>query len=110
MTNEIIDSFFAHPVSDPRVRKTKTSSENTATGLLIPKSTQRSITLKPRKNSRVAAALPHETHSTSVLKFDRAPVNRVNLIPRNTAQETYISQLLNDNMRIVFAVGPAGTR
>lgn len=35
--------------------------------------------------------------------------NNVRLIPRNMAQEEYISNLHNQSQRIVFATGPAGT-
>jgi len=33
----------------------------------------------------------------------------VSIIPKNTAQEDYIDKLNNDENRLVFAVGPAGT-
>jgi len=41
------------------------------------------------------------------LHLDRK--NNVRLIPRNIAQEEYISNLHNQSQRIVFATGPAGT-
>lgn len=36
------------------------------------------------------------------------PKKRVELIPRNLAQETYVEALLDDGKSIVFAMGPAG--
>jgi phosphate starvation-inducible PhoH-like protein len=44
---------------------------------------------------------------TNVVKLGNRNYKRVELIPRNTAQETYVEELLNK--RMVFAVGPAGT-
>ena len=38
-----------------------------------------------------------------------AKAKRVEMIPRNTAQESYIEQLFDDSKRVVFAIGPAGT-
>lgn len=35
--------------------------------------------------------------------------NKVELIPRNLNQETYVDHMLNPRVNIVFAVGPAGT-
>lgn len=42
---------------------------------------------------------------TDYKKFNR----RIELIPRNRRQEDYIANLLNPNLSIVFATGPAGT-
>lgn len=36
------------------------------------------------------------------------PKKRVDLIPRNLSQETYVESLLDDGKSIVFAMGPAG--
>jgi phosphate starvation-inducible PhoH-like protein len=41
------------------------------------------------------------------IKFHRS--RKVDIIPKNLAQEEYVSQLFNHEKRIVFAVGPAGT-
>jgi phosphate starvation-inducible PhoH-like protein len=65
----------------------------------------RSITLSKRKPK---LATVNDQQAASVLKFDRN-VKRVELIPRNTAQETYIEELLDETKRIILAVGPAGT-
>ena len=54
------------------------------------------------------------------LKFAKKPSNiatftkpvkktAVSLIPKSINQESYITQLLDDHKRIVFAIGPAGT-
>ena len=61
----------------------------------------------PRENLREKPT----TDNTNVYKLNRSTRSskRVELIPRNTAQETYIDHLFNDEKRIVFAIGPAGT-
>lgn len=43
----------------------------------------------------------------NVVKLGNRNYKRVELLPRNTAQETYVEALLSK--RMVFAVGPAGT-
>lgn len=43
----------------------------------------------------------------NVVKLGNRSYKRVELLPRNTAQETYVEALLSK--RMVFAVGPAGT-
>jgi phosphate starvation-inducible PhoH-like protein len=45
--------------------------------------------------------------TTNVVKLGNRSYKRVEMIPRNTAQETYVEALLEK--RMVFAVGPAGT-
>jgi phosphate starvation-inducible PhoH-like protein len=45
---------------------------------------------------------------TNVVKFDRK-VRKIEIIPRNTAQESFMESLLDESKRIVFAIGPAGT-
>jgi phosphate starvation-inducible PhoH-like protein len=50
-----------------------------------------------------------ETQSTNVVKLDNRNYKKVEMIPRNTAQESYIDQLFDESKRIVFAIGPAGT-
>lgn len=54
--------------------------------------------------------------SSKVIRIDEARSNvslsrksKVDLIPRNLAQEEYIEYLNDFNKRIVFAIGPAGT-
>jgi len=62
---------------------------------------------KRRMQSRHLAAV--ETNNT--LSFTQYVQQRktVNLIPKSLNQETYISLLANEQKRIVFATGPAGT-
>lgn len=50
---------------------------------------------------------PIDDQSSNVVKLGNRNYKRVEMIPRNTAQETYIDALLDK--RMVFAVGPAGT-
>jgi phosphate starvation-inducible PhoH-like protein len=82
------------------------------------KPTLRSITLsKNRKmaskpvpqsrSSRQNQFRNDEQQSTNVVKLGNRNYKRVEMLPRNTAQETYIEELLEK--RMVFAVGPAGT-
>ena len=97
-SNDIIDKFFAeHPVQQ-RVIPSKKSQE---------KSNNRSIPLS-KPNNRRDRLTSFSAEPPSVLKFDRSH-KRIDLIPRNTAQENYVDHLLNDQRRIIFAVGPAGT-
>jgi len=80
-----------------------------------PKNIQlRSITLS--KNRRMATKVaparssrPYkdEEPTSNVVKLGNRNYKRVEMIPRNTAQETYVDALLEK--RMVFAVGPAGT-
>ena len=73
----------------------------------------RSITLS--KNRKMAKEQPHSRSSrnladdpqTNVVKLGNRNYKKVEMIPRNTAQETYIEALFDK--RMVFAVGPAGT-
>ena len=82
---------------------------------LTPQKSLRSIPLS--KNRRMAKVQPQsrssrqhladDTQSTNVVKLSNRNYKRVEMIPRNTAQEIYIEALLEK--RMVFAVGPAGT-
>jgi phosphate starvation-inducible PhoH-like protein len=73
----------------------------------------RSITLS--KNRRMAKVAParssrpykDEESTSKVVKLGNRNYKRVEMIPRNIAQETYVDALLEK--RMVFAVGPAGT-
>lgn len=72
----------------------------------------RSITLsKNRKMAKVAPARStrntQQTTVDNVVKLGNRNYKRVELLPRNTAQEEYVEALLDK--RMVFAVGPAGT-
>jgi phosphate starvation-inducible PhoH-like protein len=77
------------------------------------KSLKGEITLA--KNRKMAAVSPsrHERNQPSVHKTDNVVKlgnrqhKKVELLPRNTAQEAYVEALLEK--RMVFAVGPAGT-
>ena len=66
---------------------------------------------KSRKAPRELTREKPTTDNANVYKLQRSTRNakRVEMIPRNTAQETYIVHLFNDDKRIVFAIGPAGT-
>ena len=70
---------------------------------------------KNRKMAKVTTTQPrflngkqqYEDNTTNVVKLSHRSYKKVELIPRNTAQETYVEELLDK--RVVFAVGPAGT-
>jgi phosphate starvation-inducible protein PhoH len=49
----------------------------------------------------------YDEQSTNVVKLGNRNYKKVEMIPRNTAQEEYVEALLEK--RMVFAVGPAGT-
>lgn len=66
------------------------------------------------KNRKMAKVSPHSRSArqpddqvSNVVKLGNRNYRRVEMIPRNTAQETYVDSLLEK--RMVFAVGPAGT-
>jgi phosphate starvation-inducible PhoH-like protein len=42
-------------------------------------------------------------------QFERKPKKKVQLLPRNVAQEDYVDALCDPSKHIVFAMGPAGT-
>lgn len=75
----------------------------------------RSIPLS--KNRKLAKVQPQargsrqyqsdEQAGSNVVRIGNRNYKRVEMIPRNTAQETYIEALLDK--RMVFAIGPAGT-
>lgn len=66
---------------------------------------------KSRKMAKVSpqsrAGRPQQDEVSNVVKLGNRNYKRVEMIPRNTAQETYVDALLDK--RMVFAVGPAGT-
>lgn len=61
--------------------------------------------VSPQSRSRQNFA--DETQSSNVVKLGNRNYKKVEMVPRNTAQEAYIEELLDK--RMVFAVGPAGT-
>ena len=65
------------------------------------------------KNRRMTKVSPDPRNlqpvPANVVKIGNRQYKRIELIPRNTAQETLIEYLNDDSKRIVFSVGPAGT-
>lgn len=59
----------------------------------------------PARSTRSQPAVAQQFDN--VVKLGNRSYKRVELLPRNTAQETYVEALLSK--RMVFAVGPAGT-
>ncbi len=62
---------------------------------------------KPSSQPRSGRQQQPQTEVSNVVKLGNRNYKRVELIPRNTAQETYVDALFDK--RMVFAVGPAGT-
>lgn len=62
---------------------------------------------KPVTQSRGSRNQSAAEPTTNVVKLGNRNYKRVEMLPRNTAQETYVEALLEK--RMVFAVGPAGT-
>lgn len=74
------------------------------------KSSIRSTPLsKNRRMAKVQSqpARNQDEQKSNVVKFGNRNYKRVEMLPRNTAQEEYVEALFDK--RIVFAVGPAGT-
>lgn len=65
------------------------------------KMTKVSIPVRDPRNIQSAPA------ATNIVKMGNRSYKRAELLPRNTAQETYVDALMEK--RMVFAVGPAGT-
>lgn len=82
-----------------------------------PPFTQKSLRSKPLSKNRKVAKVTSQPRilngkvqyedPSNVVKLGQRNYKKVELIPRNTAQETYVEELLDK--RVVFAVGPAGT-
>jgi phosphate starvation-inducible PhoH-like protein len=60
------------------------------------------------RNKRYGAA-HHGNDFVDTNKFDKPKKQRVEIIPRNLAQENFLASLENPDKYITFAVGPAGT-
>jgi len=81
-----------------------------------PSNSKNSLRSKTLSKNRRMASKPtslrpsrqqEEQSATNVVKLGNRNYKRVELLPRNIAQETYVEELLDK--RMVFAVGPAGT-
>ena len=94
----IVVSQDGQSLSDPPSHQNKSTKRSTTL------SKNRKMTAKAPSQSRHAR--PQEDHS-NVVKLGNRNYKRVEMIPRNTAQEEYVEALLDK--RMVFAVGPAGT-
>jgi len=95
----IIDNFFADRPIQLKPIRTKTSQ--------CKPNNDRSVPLKRDRRSKPTTEKSYQSEKANVIKFDRT-VKKVELIPRNAAQEDYVGQLLDPNTRICIAVGPAG--
>jgi phosphate starvation-inducible protein PhoH and related proteins len=62
---------------------------------------------KVQPQSRTQPKYYDDPRGTNVVKIGQRSYKKVEMLPRNTAQETYVEELLTK--RMVFAVGPAGT-
>ena len=70
-------------------------------------SKNRKMAPKSVPQSRTAYQRSEPTQAVNVVKLGNRNYKKVEMLPRNTAQETYVEALLEK--RMVFAVGPAGT-
>ena len=70
-------------------------------------SKNRKLAPKSVPQSRAAYQRSEPTQTANVVKLGNRNYRKVEMLPRNTAQETYVEALLEK--RMVFAVGPAGT-
>ena len=61
------------------------------------------------KNTRVKKRFTSDVNVIDFHAHIPAKKQRVNLLPRNKHQETYLFKLHDDNKNILFAIGPAGT-
>jgi phosphate starvation-inducible PhoH-like protein len=82
--------------------------------VFFPKLLKRSVILnKTRKSAKASprANVSHfqDDHKNNVVKLNNRHYKKVEMIPRNTAQESYIEQLNDETKRIVIASGSAGT-
>lgn len=98
---DIIDKFFAEHPAQLKPIRTKLSHLHTINN-------DRSLPLKRNRKDKMAKEFQPQSERSNVIKFDRT-VKKVELIPRNTAQEEYIDYLLDDDKRIVVGSGSAGT-
>ena len=64
-----------------------------------------------RANPREDRNQPHKQVRNNIIELDQFPQtkHKVLLIPKNLNQETYIDQLEDPHVNVVFAVGAAGT-
>lgn len=85
---------------DPLIQKKSSKGELTL-------SKNRKMAPKSVPQSRTAYHRSEPTQTTNVVKLGNRNYRKVEMLPRNTAQETYVEALLEK--RMVFAVGPAGT-
>lgn len=95
-----LDNIIDFPSLDDS-RPIKNSSQQNKRGKTLSKS---------RKLAKVLAKNSHDQNvhnEANVVKLSQRAYRRVELVPRNTAQEYYVDCLVN--RRVVFAVGPAGT-
>lgn len=95
-----LDNIIDFPDLDDS-RPIKNSSQQNKRGKTLSKS---------RKLAKVLAKNSHDQNvhnDSNVVKLGQRSYKRVELIPRNTAQEYYVECLVKH--RVVFAVGPAGT-
>lgn len=79
-----------------------------------PKLLKRSVTLNKTRKSTKALSRTNvlnfqDDNKNNVVKLNNRHYKKIEMIPRNTAQESYIEQLNDESKRIVIASGSAGT-
>lgn len=63
----------------------------------------------PSRSTTARYQHPAEEQPSNIVKMGSRNFRKVELIPRNTAQESFIDLMEDESQRIVFAIGPAGT-
>lgn len=70
---------------------------------------QRRFILKNKKKHANQNTIIDFDKAKQGFEFERQRLRHVEIIPRNIAQESYVTNLLDPSLKITFAVGPAGT-
>ena len=100
--DDLIGQFMSKHPATPKKTNTKRSTTLSRNRKMASKPTSRSS--RHQQQHQYHADEPQQTN---VVKLGNRNYKKVEMLPRNTAQETYVEALLEK--RMVFAVGPAGT-
>jgi len=98
--DESVEDVSGHDLSGTNSHSKKTTNPRS---IILSKNRKMA---KVSSNSRTSYNTV-ENQQTNVVKFGNRNYKKVEMLPRNTAQEAYVEALLDK--RMVFAVGPAGT-
>lgn len=107
---DIIDKFFAEHPSQLKpmcIKSSQLSKNNPDRSTALSRKRRIDNTEPTQSHYRSRKSDPLLDHS-NLIKSERR-TKKVELIPRNVAQEEYVDQLNDISKRVVFAIGPAGT-